>query len=303
MSQRLSALDAAFLNAETAATPMHIGGVLVFRQTPEVAGRPGLDALFDTVAARLPLIPRCRQVLVPVPFGLGLPIWADARRFDIRRHLRRVRLAAPGDRVRLLEMVARLHARHLDRSRPLWEIYLVDGLVDDQVAVYAKLHHAMADGISAVELGLVLLDLDPAGELAPEIPTPPAAQPAPSPLELLAAGPREAADRGVAMLRRAAAPLPWPIGGSDARPLTGGPLRRLAEPRSTALDVAGVAARGTAAGLGAAMSLRELALVARPAPASPFNRRVGRGRQLEGCSCHWVGPRRSRMALAEPSTT
>ena len=270
MSQRLSALDAAFLNAETAATPMHIGGVLVFRQTPEVAGRPGLDALFDTVAARLPLIPRCRQVLVPVPFGLGLPIWVDARRFDIRRHLRRVRLAAPGDRARLLEMVGKLHARHLDRSRPLWEMYLVDGLADDQVAVYAKLHHAMADGISAVELGLVLLDLDPRGELAPDIPLPPTAQPAPSSLGLLAAGPREAADQGVAMLRRAAAPLPWPVGGGDARSLNGGPLRRMAEPRSTALDLAGVAARGTAAGLGAAMSLRDLASVARPeAPTSP----------------------------------
>jgi WS/DGAT/MGAT family acyltransferase len=195
VSQRLSALDAAFLNAETACTPMHIGGVLIFQSVPEIPGRPGLNALFATVQARLPLIPRCRQLLIPVPFGLGLPVWSDAPSFDLRRHLRRVRLPAPGDRRALLEMVGRLHARHLDRSRPLWEMYLVDGLANDEVAVYAKLHHAMADGISAIELGLVLLDLDPQGENPPQVPASQEAQRPSTPLELLASGPLQAADQ------------------------------------------------------------------------------------------------------------
>jgi WS/DGAT/MGAT family acyltransferase len=220
-------------------------------------------------------------VLVPVPFGLGLPVWADAARFEIRRHLRRIRLAQPGGRDQLMEMAAKLHSRHLDRSRPLWEMYLIDGVADDRVAVYAKLHHAMADGISAVELGLVLLDLDPNGELAPSVPDPPPPQPAPSPLSLLAATPREAAGGAAAMLRRAAEPLPWPVGSADSRALNGGPARRLAAPRTMAFDVAAVAARGTAAGFGAALSLRDLGSVMRPAPSSPFNRRVGRGRRVE----------------------
>lgn len=297
MSQRLSALDAAFLNAETAETPMHIGGVLIFRQSPEVEGRPGLGALFSTVRSRLPLIPRCRQVLVPVPFGLGLPVWADAERFDIRRHLRRVRLRAPGDREALMAMVARLHARHLDRSRPLWEMYLIDGLAGDQVAVYAKLHHAMADGVSAVELGLVLLDLDPHGELAPEVPPPSPPQPSPTALGMLALGPLQAAGVAVATLRRATAPMPWPVGGGDARALTGGPLRRLAAPRLMALDAAAVAARSTAVGVEAALSMRELASVLRPAPPSPFNRRVGPRRRVETVQLPLAGAKEVKEIL------
>jgi diacylglycerol O-acyltransferase len=264
MSRRLSAVDAAFLNAEGPDNPMHIGGLLVFRAQPEVAGRPGLDSLFETIEHRLPLIPRIRQVLVPVPFGLGTPVWADSPNFDIRRHLKRVRLRPPGDRGRLLEAVAKLHARHLDRAKPLWEIYLIDGLAEDRVAVYAKLHHAMADGISAVELALVLLDLDPIGELAPEIPAAAPAQEAPRTRDLLLEGPRQAAEEAAVLFRRATAQLPWPIG----------------EPQAMA-GAAAAAVRGTVAGFEAAMSLRELSAMLRPAPATPFNQRIGGRRRIE----------------------
>jgi diacylglycerol O-acyltransferase len=186
MAERLGALDSVFLNIEDANRPMHVGGLLVFESAPESPGRPGVQAgIFETIESRLPLLPRCRQRLVDVPMGLGRPVWIEDPDFDITRHLLRVSLPAPGTREQLHELVETLHAQRLDRRRPLWEIYLIDGLQDGRSAIYAKLHHCMVDGISAVELGLVLLDLDPDGTLAPRVPPAAEAERVPLPGELV----------------------------------------------------------------------------------------------------------------------
>ncbi|HEY8739441.1 MAG TPA: wax ester/triacylglycerol synthase domain-containing protein, partial [Candidatus Dormibacteraeota bacterium] len=124
MAERLGALDSTFLNLEEAHLPMHVGGLLVFQTEPESAGRPGVDGIFATVESRLPLLPRCRQRLVDVPLGLGRPVWIEDPDFDISNHLRRVHLPVPGTRTQLYQMVETLHARRLDRGRPLWEIYI-----------------------------------------------------------------------------------------------------------------------------------------------------------------------------------
>jgi diacylglycerol O-acyltransferase len=170
---------------------MHVGGLLTFETEPESPGRPGVGRIFETIEARLPLLPRCRQRLVAVPMGIGRPVWVEDPAFDIRHHLHQVRLPRPGTRDQLLELVAALHSKCLDRRRPLWEMYLVHGLKDGRTAVYAKLHHAMVDGASAVELGLVLLDLDPDGALAPRIPPAAPAEPIPAPGEMVAAAMRD----------------------------------------------------------------------------------------------------------------
>ncbi|HEV1997889.1 MAG TPA: wax ester/triacylglycerol synthase family O-acyltransferase [Candidatus Dormibacteraeota bacterium] len=193
MSQRLGALDSVFLNLEETRAPMHVGGLLTFVTESESTSRPGVDGIFDVIESRLPLLPRCRQHLVDVPFGLGRPVWVDDPDFDIRNHLIRVSLPRPGTRAQLIELVESLHAQRLDRDRPLWEIYLIDGLEGGRTGIYAKLHHAMVDGLSAIELGLVLLDLDPDGALAPQVPAAATAGEVPLPGTLLVDAWRDAA--------------------------------------------------------------------------------------------------------------
>lgn len=183
-----------FLNLEDAHRPMHIGALVIFKTEPESPGRPGVERIFETIESRLPLLPRCRQRLVEVPLGLGRPVWSDDPEFDIRNHLRHVALPGPGTREQLMEVVAALHSQQLDRERPLWEMHLIHGLSDGRSAVYAKLHHAMVDGVSALELGLVLLDLDPDGALAPRVPPAERAGSLPAPMELVADATREAVE-------------------------------------------------------------------------------------------------------------
>ena len=249
MAERLGAMDSVFLNLEEAHLPMHVGGLLVFETEPETPGRPGVDGIFETIESRLPLLPRCRQKLVDVPFGLSRPVWVDDPDFDIRNHLIRVSLPRPGTRTKLLELVETLHSRALRRDRPLWQIYLVSGLEDGRTAIYAKLHHSMVDGSSAVELGLVLLDLDPDGALSPRIPPAPEPGPVPVPVELLA-----------------------DAVGQTAVDLAGGGLQAM---RSAPALVRG-AIGGTAAARSAVSTLKML----RAAPSGPLNGRVGHGRRV-----------------------
>jgi WS/DGAT/MGAT family acyltransferase len=248
---KLSPLDAAFLSAEKPGMYLHIGGLMLFKGRPDLPHRAGAQGLFDVVRARLPLLPRCRQRIVSVPLGLGHPVWADDPDFDLRRHLRRITLRPPGGWRELHGLVARLHALPLDRSHPLWEIYLIDGLDDGRVAVYLKLHHAMADGISAVELGLALFDLDAAGEIAPAVPSPPEPQPAPDAMQLLRNSARGAAQQ---VMRRAG---DWaPLNPADFG-------RRLGDTISSAA------------------SMRDLVPLLRPVPSGPLNQPLGPRRRLE----------------------
>lgn len=158
MSDRLSALDASFLYLEESTTPMHVGSVMVFDPGP---GRPDHEALRRHVAARVALVPRYRQRVRPVPFNLGTPVWVDDERFDITYHVRRSALPSPGTEDQLAELVARLQSRRLDRTRPLWELFVVEGLEGGRFAVVTKVHQALVDGVHAVDLGQVVLDRTP----------------------------------------------------------------------------------------------------------------------------------------------
>jgi diacylglycerol O-acyltransferase len=182
--QQLTGMDASFLALETANTTGHVGGLSVL--DPSTASEPlTLARLTEVMAERLPLVPVLRRKLLNVPLGLDQPYWIDDADFDIEYHVREIALPRPGSDAQLTEQVSRLHARPLDRSRPLWELYLITGLAGDRAAVYSKIHHAAVDGVSGTELLTVLFDLTPAGR------EPPAAQPfqpeRPPPLPVLAA--------------------------------------------------------------------------------------------------------------------
>ena len=182
--QQLTGLDASFLAMETTTTTGHVGGLSVL----DAAGAPQpltLARLTDVIAERLPLVPVLRRKLLNVPLGLDQPYWVDDPDFDIEYHVREIALPRPGSDAQLTEQVSRLHARPLDRSKPLWEIYLITGLAKRRAAVYTKIHHAAIDGVSGTELLTVLLDLDPSGrELPPSVPFRPAPPP---PLPAIAA--------------------------------------------------------------------------------------------------------------------
>jgi len=164
--EQLSGLDAAFLALETANSTGHVGGVSIVdpRDAPEPLT---LARLTEVLSERLPLVPVLRRKLLNVPFGLDQPYWVDDPNFDIEYHIREVALPRPGSDAQLTEQVARLHARPLDRSRPLWEIYLITGLAKRRAAVYTKIHHSAIDGASGAELLTVLLDLTPEGREIP----------------------------------------------------------------------------------------------------------------------------------------
>src|SRR3954452_904845 len=150
VADRLSPLDASFLYMEDRTTPMHVGGVAIF-DLPE--GGFDYDRLVRLISERLVLVPRYRQKVRWVPGHLANPVWVDDPDFDITYHVRRSALPRPGSLDQLRELVGRVQSRQLDRSRPLWEIYLVEGLEDGRFAIITKTHHAVVDGISAIDIG------------------------------------------------------------------------------------------------------------------------------------------------------
>ncbi|WP_308280108.1 WS/DGAT/MGAT family O-acyltransferase [Pseudonocardia oceani] len=154
---RLSPLDASFLFMEDVTTHMHVGGLMTFEPGTDV----DLQGFVRLIGERLAAVPRYRQKIREVPARLGLPVWVDDPDFDLEYHVRRSALPAPGTDAQLRELVGRLQGRPLDRDRPLWEIYLVEGLEDGGFAIITKTHHAMVDGLSSIDIGSVLLDLTP----------------------------------------------------------------------------------------------------------------------------------------------
>jgi diacylglycerol O-acyltransferase len=164
MADRLSPLDASFLYLEDRTTPMHVGAVVIFDE-PE--GRFDYDRLVRLISERLSLVPRYRQKVRWVPGHLANPVWVDDPDFDITYHVRRSALPRPGSDAQLRELVARLQSRPLDRERPLWEVYLVEGLSENRVAIITKTHHAVVDGIAAIDIGSVMLDVTPETRATP----------------------------------------------------------------------------------------------------------------------------------------
>jgi WS/DGAT/MGAT family acyltransferase len=149
---RLSPLDASFLHVEDSVTHMHIGSVSIFEGPP-----PPYVHVRDMVAGKLPLVRRYRQLVKRVPFDLGRPVWVDDPYFDIEYHLRHTALPRPGGDQELRRLVGRIMAQQLDRARPLWEMWMVEGLADDRWAIVSKVHHCMVDGVSGTDLlGLIL---------------------------------------------------------------------------------------------------------------------------------------------------
>ncbi|MCW2968715.1 MAG: wax ester/triacylglycerol synthase family O-acyltransferase, partial [Solirubrobacteraceae bacterium] len=236
----MSALDATFLHLETGGAHMHVASVFVFE-----GEAPAHDELTASIERKLHLVPRYRQHLAHVPFQQGRPVWVDDPHFNPGYHIRHTALPAPGGDVELKRLAGRLFAQPLDRSKPLWEIWLVEGLAGDRWAMLCKTHHALVDGVSGVDITAVILDAAPN-------PSPPAAPkqvwvaaPPPHPTQLLAD----------ALLERATQPAEIVRG---LRALTRAPrqaLNRLAE---------------TTAGL-AAMAMAGVS----PAPPSPYNVEIG----------------------------
>lgn len=144
---RLSSQDAAFLHIEDGVSHMHIGAVAILEGPP-----PPWQALADQVMANLPGVPRYRQRVHFVPFGLGRPVWVDDPHFNLAYHVRRTALPGPGGDEELQRLVGRVMSTALDRHKPLWEMWMVEGLRDDRWALLTKVHHAMVDGVSGAEL-------------------------------------------------------------------------------------------------------------------------------------------------------
>jgi len=155
MVTRLSASDASFYHLEDTSTPMYVGSLSILRRP-----KRGLsyEALLTTVERRLPQIPRYRQKVREITLGLARPVWVDDRDFDITYHVRRSALPSPGSDDQLHELIARLASRPLDRTRPLCEMYLVEGLAKNRLAIYTKSHQALVNGMTALEIGHVIAD-------------------------------------------------------------------------------------------------------------------------------------------------
>ena len=135
---------------------MHIGGVLIFEGPP-----PDFADFLDHVRSRLHLVPRYRQKLATPPLETGRPLWVDDPDFNLEYHVRHTALPAPGTEEQLFLLAARIASQPLDRAKPLWENWLVEGLEGDRFALISKTHHALVDGVSGVDLATVLLDLEP----------------------------------------------------------------------------------------------------------------------------------------------
>jgi diacylglycerol O-acyltransferase / wax synthase len=244
-NDRLTGLDTSFLHLEDATSHMHVASVMIFEGPP-----PPYDELLEAFERRLPLVPRYRQRLALVPLGQGRPKWVDDPHLNLRYHVRSAALPSPGSEDQLKDLAGRVFSQHLDRDKPLWEVWLVEGVEDDRFAVLSKTHHALVDGISGVDIISVLFDTSP----EPAAPTGPGdrwlPRPLPSPAQLL----------GEALVERAT--LPGEITRS-VRALLRGPRRILEGVRDAAVGVGAMAWAGL-----------------NPAPSSPYNRQIGPHRRF-----------------------
>ncbi len=164
--QQLSGLDNSFLVMEAGGQLGHVGS-LIFFDSAGLKGRSFKDALRSTIEDRLHLLGPYRRRLVEVPLDLDRPFWIEDPDFDMDFHFRHIAVPPPGDDHQVSELISRIHARALDRSRPLWEIYVIEGLADGRVALYTKIHHCTIDGVSGAQMTQVLLDQDPEGDVVP----------------------------------------------------------------------------------------------------------------------------------------
>jgi WS/DGAT/MGAT family acyltransferase len=177
----MSPMDSSFLHIENDTTPMHIGGVSIFEGPP-----PPFEDLRAMVAGKLALVPRYRQKVRAVPLAAGPPVWIEDPHFSIDYHLRRTAIPAPGEDAQLRQMAARVFSQHLDRNKPLWELWMVEGMTGGRWALLSKVHHCMVDGVAATDLMSVMFSDDTlAGEDARKPLAPWSAPPEPSGIDVL----------------------------------------------------------------------------------------------------------------------
>jgi diacylglycerol O-acyltransferase len=239
---RLSALDSTFLHLEDDSTAhMHVASVMVFE-----GKAPTPQELVDHILSRLHLVPRYRQRLAYVPLGQGRPVWTDDPHFNPRYHIRHTALPRPADDAALKQLAGRLFSQRLDRSKPLWEIWLVQQMAGDRFALIAKTHHALVDGISGVDITTVLFDTDPEPAATSRPAVPWTARPLPGPAKLL----------GEALMERTTVPGEMTRG---ARALLRAPRRAVAQLKDGLVSIGAT----TLAGINA------------PAPPSSFNVDIG----------------------------
>src|ERR1700750_2459309 len=180
---RLTAIDASFLHQEGPTSHMHVGALAFFEGPP-----PPYTEVLDTLRGRLHLVPRYRQKLAVPPAGTGRPLWGDDPSFSLEYHVRHTALPEPGSEEQLLLLAGRIFSQQLDRAKPLWEVWMGEGLADGGFALITKTHHALIDGIAGVDIAQVIFDLGPVPTEVPhpDEPWTPAREP-PS-LDVLAAG-------------------------------------------------------------------------------------------------------------------
>jgi diacylglycerol O-acyltransferase / wax synthase len=172
----MSAIDSSFLHVENDTTPMHIGGASIFAGPP-----PPFEDLRTMVESKLDIVPRYRQKVRFVPLAAGAPVWIDDPHFSLDYHLRHSALPAPGSEEQLRQMASRVFSQHLDRNKPLWELWMVEGLDGGRWALLSKFHHCMVDGVAATDLMSVMFsDTTPLSSRRPWVPAP-----EPSGLEIL----------------------------------------------------------------------------------------------------------------------
>jgi WS/DGAT/MGAT family acyltransferase len=186
--RQLTSLDAQFLAVESASTFGHVGGLAVYDPSTAPGGKVELEDVRRAVDERLHLLRPFRWRLVQVPFGLDLPYWIEDPDFDLDFHIRDSAVPPPGDDRQLAETAARIFARPLDRSHPLWELYLIHGLEGGRIAQLTKVHHSVVDGVSGNEILTVLLDESPEGRSIPPPDEPPRPERVPGDLEMLGRG-------------------------------------------------------------------------------------------------------------------
>ncbi|HEY6911409.1 MAG TPA: wax ester/triacylglycerol synthase family O-acyltransferase [Myxococcales bacterium] len=198
--ERLSTLDSLFLELEDRSAHMHVGAVALFEGPP-----PPYRDLLALVEARLAHVPRYRQRVLFVPLKQGRPVWIDESQFDLEYHVRRTALPAPGGEAELKKLVGRLLSQALDREKPLWEMWLVEGLDHGRFAIVSKTHHCMLDGISGVDLATVLMDTEPASA-PPPAPEPWTPRKAPRMSDLLVQSLKQQISHPLRMVREALEP-------------------------------------------------------------------------------------------------
>ena len=261
--RQLTSLDAQFLALETPRQSGHVGALAILDDSERPGGKLELDDICRLMTERLPLLPPLHWRLTEVPLGLDYPYWIEDPAFDMDFHVRELALPPPGTDAKLAEQVARIVARPLDRSRPLWELYLIHGLEGGGVGMLTKVHHALIDGLSGAEIMAVLFDLQPEGRELDHRGMPKAGR-EPSDLEMLA--------RGLAGIPR------YPVRMLRSMPRT---LPNLTETPFGTLPGTGIVSRvadrvqRAVGGDGARPGRQEL-----KAPKTAFNRRVSAHRRF-----------------------